>query len=294
MAGGEPLWLAPYRLLYFFLYALGWSELLRPCSQGKRAGLGFVFWATTVREAVDRLLPVASVGGGVVGVRLLGQRGISIAAAGASVVVEILITVVALYFFALVGLILLVELAPTGAASHYMIPTLLLCLPVPVLTALLLRYGSVFARLQGGLQKIAGINLPVEGAVALDHEIRSCLRRTGSLLYAGGLQFIALISGSLEIWFVLRVVGHPIGFAPALIMESLMQAVRHLVFFVPAGIGVQEGMLIEFGQTLGVSSELALTVSLAKRVREILCGVPALVSWSLAESRHRRYVREPR
>lgn len=99
------------------------------------------------------------------------------------------------------------------------------------------------------------------------------------------MQIIALVSGSLEIWFVLRIVGHPIGLAPAVIMESLMQAVRHAVFFVPAGIGVQEGTLIEFGHTLGVSSEMALTVSLAKRVREIVCGVPSLLSWSLLEGR---------
>jgi hypothetical protein len=156
---------------------------------------------------------------------------------------------------------------------------------VPVLTTVLLRYGSVFARLQGVLRHLAGINLPAEGAVALDQDIRSCLKRTSAVLYAGGLQFVALVSGSVEIWFVLRVVGHPIGIAPALIMESLMQAVRHLAFFVPAGIGVQEGMLIEFGQTLGVGSELALTVSLAKRMRELLCGVPALVSWSLLEGK---------
>ena len=285
MAGGQLLWLAPYRLLFFLLYALGWVQLLRPYVDGKDIGLGFIFWATTVREAVDRLLPVASVGGGVVGVRLLYQRGLPIGAAGATVVVEILITIVALYLFAVLGLLLLIDLEPAGAMSRYLLPTVLLCLPVPVLTAALLRYGSVFARLQGILRQIAGINLPADGAAALDREIQACLKRTGSLAYVGGLQFVALVSGSLEIWFVLRVVGHPIGFAAALIMESLTQAVRHLAFFVPAGIGVQEGMLIQFGQTFGVSSELALTVSFAKRMREILCGVPALVSWSLAEGR---------
>jgi putative membrane protein len=284
-AGGQLLWLAPYRLLFFLLYALGWAELLRPYVQGSGIGFGFIYWATSVREAVDRLLPVASVGGGVVGVRLLHQRGVRMAVAGATVVVEILITIVALYGFAMLGLLLLIHIEPAGATSRYLVPVLLLSLPVPVLSAALLRYGSVFARLQGILRQIAGINVAAEGAAALDREIQSCLKRVWSLAYAGGLQFIALISGSLEIWFVLRVVGHPIGFAAALIMESLMQAARHVAFFVPAGIGVQEGMLIQFGQTLGVSSELALTVSLAKRVREILCGVPALISWSLLEGR---------
>jgi putative membrane protein len=288
LAGGRVLWLVPYRLLFFMLYALGWAELLRPYVEGKNLGLGFVFWATTVREAVDRLLPVASVGGGVVGVRLMHKRGLPIAAAGATVIVEILLTLGALYLFAVLGLFLLSEVHPAGATYRYLVPALCLSFPVPLLTALLLRYGSVFARLQALLRQVAGINLPAEGAAALDIEIRSCLQRTWSLIYAGALQFIALISGSVEIWFVLRVAGHPIDFEAAVIMESLMQAVRHVVFFVPAAIGVQEAALIEFGFTLGVSSELALTVSLAKRLREILCGVPSLVSWLLLEGKRTR------
>jgi putative membrane protein len=288
LAGGQVLWLVPYRLLFFLLYALGWAELLRPYLKSNQVGLGYIFWATTVREAVDRLLPVASVGGGVVGVRLMHRRGLPIASASATVIVEILLTIVSLYLFAVIGLLLLIDLHPAGAASRYLVPALLLSFPVPVVTAVLLRYGSVFARLEGILRRVAGIDLPTEGAATLDHEIRACLRRTGSLTYAGALQFVALVSGSLEIWFVLRIVGQRIDLADALIMESLLQAVRHVVFFVPAGIGVQEGMLIGFGETLGLSSELALTVSIAKRVREILCGLPALISWSLLEGRRQR------
>jgi hypothetical protein len=51
--------------------------MLRTLSSGGPAahvGLGYVFWPTTVRDAVDRLLPVASVGGSVVGVRILQWR----------------------------------------------------------------------------------------------------------------------------------------------------------------------------------------------------------------------------
>ena len=288
LAGGRVLWLVPYRLLYFMLYALGWAELLRPYVQGGRVGLKFVFWATTVREAIDRLLPVASVGGGVAGVRLIHQRGLPVAVAGATVIVEILLTLVALYLFALMGLFLLTHVHPAGTTYRYLVPALVMSFPIPLLSAVLLRYGSVFARLQGVLRQVAGINLPAEGAASLDREITSCLRRTGSLIYVAALQLLALISGSLEIWFVLRIAGHPIDLEDALIMESLMQAVRHVVFFVPAGIGVQEAALIELGVTLGVSSELALTISLAKRLREILCGVPSLISWLLFEAKRNR------
>jgi uncharacterized membrane protein YbhN (UPF0104 family) len=63
------------------------------------------------------------------------------------------------------------------------------------------------------------------------------------------------------------------------------QAMRHLAFMVPAGLGVQEATLVLFGSALGISSELALAVSMAKRLREVLCGVPALLSWQWLEGR---------
>jgi len=76
LSSGGPavFWLIPYRGLFFLLYAIGWAALLKASEPAHHIGLGYVFWATTVRDAVDRLLPVASVGGSVVGVRILQWR----------------------------------------------------------------------------------------------------------------------------------------------------------------------------------------------------------------------------
>jgi hypothetical protein len=71
----------------------------------------------------------------------------------------------------------------------------------------------------------------------------------------------------------------------ALILESMTQTMRHLAFVVPAGLGVQEATLVLFGHVLGVGSELALAVSMVKRVREVLCGLPSLASWQWLEAR---------
>jgi len=282
------LWLIPYRTLYFLLYAIGWLALLRPYDPERRAGLGYLFWVATVREAIDRLLPVASVGGGVVGVRLLRWRGLAVAPVSATVIVEILLTLIVLYLFAVVGLLLLIDFSATGQAYRRLLFGLLFSLPVPAVTALLLRYGSVFERLESFLRPLVGESAMSEGAASLDREVRACLRRGWTLFVAGTLQFAAFISGSFEIWFVLRLIGHPVGTSVAVMLESMTQAVRHLAFVVPAGLGVQEAGLIIFGQALGISSELALAVSMAKRIREVLCGLPSLISWQWLEGRRLR------
>lgn len=288
LAGWSLLWLIPYRGVYFLLYAIGWLRLLQPYDPKRRARLGYVFWVTTVREAIDRLLPVASIGGAFAGVRLMLWRGLPTVGVSASIIVEILLTLVAMYLYTVLGLVLLLGFSPAGPQYHHVLLILVLSLPIPVLTALLLRYGAVFERLEGFFRPWVGVNAMSEGAAALDHELRACLRRTGSLLFAGSLQLVALISGAFEIWFVLRLFGHPVDFSSAVIMESLTQALRHLAFFVPAGLGVQEGALVLFGHALGVSSELALAVSLAKRIREVLCGLPSLASWQFLEARRLR------
>jgi putative membrane protein len=278
-------WLIPYRALYFLLYAIGWQNLLRPYDPYHRAGIGYLFWATSVREAIDRLLPVASVGGGVIGVRLLRWRGIAPGPAGASVIVEIVLTLIVLYAFTALGLLLLVGIRATGHEYTRMLLVFLLTLPVPGVVVLLLLYGSVFERLQRVLRPMIGQSALSEDALSLDRELRASLRRGWALLLAGALQFVAFTSASLEIWLALRLFGHPVGVSTALILESMTQAMRHLAFVVPAGVGVQEAGLILFGHALGISAELALAVSMVKRIREVLCGVPPLLSWQWAEGR---------
>jgi len=283
--GLQLLWLVPYRGLFFALYAVGWLALLGPYDPRRRAGLGYLVWVTAVREAVDRLLPVASVGGGVVGVRLLRWRGLATVPVSATVIVEMVTTLVTVYLFTGLGLLLLVEFDATGRDYHRLLLAFTLTLPVPVATVLLLRFGSAFGRLQKFLRPMVGESMTSEQAESLDHELRACLRRGRRLLASGALQFAALISGCFEIWFALRLFGHPVSWATALVLESMTQAVRHLAFVVPAGLGIQEAGLVIFGQVFGISSELALAVSMAKRIREVLCGLPALISWQWSESR---------
>jgi putative membrane protein len=285
LGGWTLLWLAPYRAVYFLFYAIGWFSLLRPYDPERHAGFGYVFWVTTVREAIDRLLPVASVGGAVVGVRLLRWRRLAAAPVGATIIVEILLTLIVLYLFAAVGVFLLIDYNTTSQEYRQVVLALLFALPVPVVTALLLYHGSIFGRLQKLLRPLVGAAGLSEGAAPLDQELRACLHRGRTLLLAGTLQYAAFISGAFEIWLALRLFGHPVGAKAALVLESLTQALRHLAFVVPAGLGVQEAGLVLFGHALGISSELALAVSMAKRLREVLCGLPSLISWQWLEAR---------
>ncbi len=288
VAGWRLLWLVPYRAGYFLLYAIGWRALLRECDPERRAGFGYVYWVTTVRDAIDRLLPVASVGGGVAAVRLMRWRKLPATPVVVSVILEILLTLFVVYVFTAMGLLLLLHMHATGRSFDALQIIFLASLPFPLVLVRVLQRGSVFKRLHGLLRPIVGKRLMAEGAASLDEELQAALRRSGALLLAGSVQLLAFVSASFEVWFALRLFGHPVSVETAVVLESLTQAVRYVAFIVPAGIGVQEVAFVLFGHMLGVGTDMALAVSMAKRLREVLCGVPSLVSWQWLEGRRLR------
>ncbi len=285
-AGPEVLWLLPYRASFFLLYALGWAALLRPWDLKGRLSTSYLFWAATVREGIDRLLPVASVGGALAGVRLLGWRGVATSAAAASVIVEVVLTLLAVWVFTALGLVLAGRIGIGTPAYWYWSAAAALLLPLGLVAAL--RSGAGVGAVERGLRGVLGLNGLSGGLVALDTALRATLAAGRGPALSLLLQVAALASGAFEVWLALRLFGHPVDAAPALILESLTQAARHLVFFVPAALGVQESALIGVGAAFGIGADLAFAVSLVKRLRELAWGLPALLSWHYAETRRLR------
>ena len=287
-AGLGLAWLIPYRVFFYILYAIGWQVLLRPSDPQHRASLGYLFGVTVVRDAVDRLLPVASVGGSIVGIRLVQWRGLPTAAVAASVVIEIIITLVVVYLFTAMGLVLLAQLGASGQEYRRALLVFLCTLPVPILTVLLLRSRRFAEALPEKLASLFGADSAIGKTAAIPQEVRASLHRPAGFAIASALQLLAFISGAFEVWFALRLFGAPVTLSVALMLECMTQAARHLAFFVPAGIGVQEVGLVAFGHLAGVDAELAFAVAMVKRARELAWGIPALVAWQWAELRRSR------
>jgi hypothetical protein len=153
----------------------------------------------------------------------------------------------------------------------------------------LFRYGSVFERIERLAVRVFGADSQalsfLGNSASLDAAIRELYGHRARLVAAASWQLTGMIASSLETWLALRWLGHPVNFATALVLESLTQAARHFLFMVPAGLGVQEAGLVGFGYLLGLGSDAAIALSLAKRMREILFGLPALLSWYWMDGR---------
>ena len=287
-AGWGLLWLVPYHVLPIALDAEGWRVLLRHRDVHGRATLPFLWWIASVREAVGRLLPVGGIGGEVVGIRLTLWRVPDGAAVTASVVMETLLTIVNVYLFVATGLCLVIAL-DGGSLAGSLLGGLAATLPVPLCLYGLLRHGAVFARIErfaiGMLGEQSRVAALFGDAGRLDAELHALFAQRRALLVSLLWQLAGMVAGSVEVWLALRLLGHEISPIAAIALEALGLSIRHFAFFVPAGLGVQEMGLMLFGKLLGVPPEAAIALSLAKRIRELGYGIPALLSWQWAEMR---------
>jgi putative membrane protein len=289
-AGFALLWLVPFHALPLLLDAVGWYVLLRA-----RAPLMFLWWVATVREAVNRLLPTVGVGGEIVGIRLARWRVRDASRVSASVIVEVLITLAVQYVFSALGLVLILASTDDGGVKTIAL-ALALSLPLPVLAIALLRRGGVFHAIERFAARMLGSEHQLLQGIdgkRLDAEIDLLMRRPGLLFHTFLWQFAGYVLGALETYWALAMLGYPVSASGAVAIEALTQAVRHAAFIVPAGLGVQEAAVVLLAQMFGVDHQVALSLALVKRMREVIFGCAALGSWQLVElSRARRRMHE--
>ena len=283
VAGIGILWASLFHVVPMALNARAWQVLL---PRGERPSLPFFAWAVWVREAVNGLLPVARIGGEVASARLLFRAGVETGPAVASLVVDMTLCIATQFVFTVAGLALLLRRTDDAAAVGGV--ALGLAVSVPLVAALLaVQRVGLFGLLAKLFRAMFGSRFDglVGGAAALDAAVRALYARRAGLASCTLWQLVAWAAGAGEIWLALRYLGHPVDTADALAIEALIQAVSSAAFVVPSAIGVQEVGFFVLGGAVGLTHEVALALALARRARDVIVFVPALIAWQLVEGR---------
>jgi putative membrane protein len=284
-------WLLPitaYHIVPMLFSALSWRELLPSAT---RPDVVSVTWIRWVRESINSLLPVANIGGDIASARLANLRGVPGPQAAASMVVDTTVGVVTQMAFVIAGVALLV-LRPTGGSAFEVVAGVLMgvgALVAAVAAFVLFQHKNMFER----FAKLARGMLPEQwlahfagNASAVDDAVVLSYRRGAAFWRANLLRLVGWAAGAGEVWLVTWCLGQPLSVIDAFIIESLSSGVRAAAFMVPAALGVQEGGLILFAALFGLPAEMGLAISLSKRVRELLLGLPGLFFWYWVEGHH--------
>lgn len=240
-----------------------------------------------VREAVGELAGFLPLSGEVAVVRTLARRGIAVSRAVAIGIVDLTAEAVAQFAFTVIGVVIWLFRHPAGEVGHWAL--IGLAASSPLIAALLIVQRTAFVRF---VETLPARLLPTQfaapdeakGTLAAIHAIYADRAR---LAACGALHLTAWLIATGEAALALVLLGHALPLADVIALEAFVTALRSAAFIVPAAIGVQEGAYVFIGAALGLPPDVALAVSLLKRGREVIFGVPGLVAWQAVEGRIR-------
>ncbi len=291
---GVEVWLAAWTLpicvalhaAQLWLSGVAWRDV---CGRPP-PGYGGWWRIRWIREAVNSMLPVAQIGGNVVGVRLLAARGAGQARAAAGTVLDLTVEASTQALFTLAGIGVLAASSPDLRWVPWLAGgTAALCLGVGAFVAAQ-RLG-VLRLVETGAARL-GRHLPRLNLRGLQAAFTEQRQDAPALAGAASLHLLAWLLGVVETWLVLAAMGHLPSAAAVFTIESLGMAARSAGFAVPGALGVQEAGFVLVAGLFGVPAETAVALSMVKRARELLVGVPGLLAWQGSEGLWRRR-REP-
>jgi putative membrane protein len=111
----------------------------------------------------------------------------------------------------------------------------------------------------------------LESAVAtLDQRLADFYHvESGSFFKAASWNFVGWLGGVVETQVMLTLIGHPISWLDALVIEALAQPIRAAAIIIPGGLGTQELGGVWLCTFLGMPEPVAVTLWLLKRAREV-------------------------
>lgn len=238
-----------------------------------------------IRESVNALLPVAQLGGNLVGIRLLTQRGAPLARASAGTVLDLTVEALTQLLFTLVG----IGVLATMDGGHSWRPWLgagLAAMAVGVGGFLLAQRAGLLRLIEALAARISQHlpGLPPDALRGLDAELSRLQRRGLAMARAASLHLLAWVLGVAETWMALAAMGRARDAATCLVIESLAMAARSAGFAVPGALGVQEGGFLLACGLFGVPPDAAIAVSVLKRLRELTVSVPGVLDWQWSEA----------
>jgi putative membrane protein len=278
--GGLAL-LCAYALVVFVSLAFAWYFLMPP--EHRRTVPQF-YIARLVRDSIAEISPFSPVGGMVAAARLMILKGMNPAYAAASVAAdattEAMAQVVFLAFGLGLGITQFRHMEGSGPLTIWMLGVLLLAVPGIALLIFLQKKGAGLA------ERMAARFFPqVNEGVSFRAAIEELYDSKSRLAASAALHLLAWIGAGIGTWISFKLVGGQIHFLNAIALEALLCTLRSIAAPVPAAIGVQEWGYAMLAPLFGLPAEMGVAVSLLKRAREIVLGVPALIYWQGVESR---------
>ena len=269
-------------LLQLYLSAIAW----RIAVGLRQPRMHVYFRLRWIRESVNSLLPVAQMGGNILGIRMLTQRGVPAPVAAAGTTLDLTIEALTQFAWTMIGIATLATINSDTSWRPWV--------EGGAITMGLGLAGFVLAQRAGLMRLIEGLarqirkvfpSISLDVLRGLHAELMRLQSDRRALARAFAIHLTAWCLGTFEVWLALWAMGMAVTPAEAVTIESLGMAARSAGFVVPGALGVQETGFILVCSLFQIPADTAIALSMVKRLRELGVGLPGLVAWQWSEGR---------
>ena len=264
---------------WLFFQACAWSIIQNAYFQ--KVPFFRLFRVRIISDALNSLLPSASLGGDAARAYLI-KKNVPLKEGIPGVLFDKTVEFVASTIFLAVGLLLGAIFIPMP--EGLLAPTFI-CLAVTTVGLVLLIFFSVrgfygiVLRISGVVPKVRRWVLNREEQVkALDGNLRLLYARANLKTAAAlGLHILARLTGVVEIWLILKVLGVPADYVQAWFITAVVVISNTIFFILPGQWGITESASMLVLKSLGHPAAIGLTLSVIRRIRKLAFVCLALV-----------------
>ena len=262
-----------------FFDAMAWKVFIK----NENFSILWSFIITWVSQASGKFFPTGTVTGEFIRIYLGTKKGLSFHESSSTVFADLVIATFSLFLIASLSFLIVLSnnvIFFQNDNSFYIVISLLILLSGCVffyffIKRRLLRF---FLNLKNPLNfKLKRNNIKL--LLKIDYSLFKISSNKLNIFRATITRLLGWISGALEIYVFLMIINVEVSFVDVILIEAFTGLIRSVVFFIPAGLGVQELAFVIIGSHVGLSDSVSFSMAIGRRIREIGVGLPAILTW---------------
>lgn len=265
-----PIIIIPY-LLAYSSDTVGWRYSF---AEKPAISLFRLYWVRLIGESMNTITPAAYLGGEPVKVLLMERHGVKMVEGASSVVVAKTVMTIAEAIFIMIGIGIAIHQIGMGSPLvQGVMWAMAAFIPICVMLLVLQRMGMFGALVR--IMRYLGVRRDLLAKfetrlLRIDESLSRYYREEPRGLALGILfHLIGWTIGVGEAYLLLWLLGVPVNWGMAFVVESLGAMIRGAIFFIPGGVGATEGGNVLIFAAYGLPGTTALSFSILRRFREV-------------------------
>ena len=262
-----------------FFDAMAWKVFIK----NENFSILWSFIITWVSQASGKFFPTGTVTGEFIRIYLGTKKGLSFHESSSTVFADLVIATFSLFLISSFSFLVVLSnnvIFFQNDNSFYIVISLLILLGGCVffyffINRRLLRF---FLNVKNPLNfKLKRNNIKL--LLKVDYSLFKISSNKLNIFKATITRLLGWISGALEIYVFLMIINVEVSFVDVILIEAFTGLIRSVVFFIPAGLGIQELAFVIIGSHVGLSESVSFSMAIGRRIREIGVGLPAILTW---------------